>query len=337
MFLNKLNEALKTEPAYRLKQARELIFKNLISDWNEATNLSLALREKLNKECALEIPAQFFVSKNKRATKALVTLEDGLKIETVLMRSENANTVCVSTQVGCAIGCLFCATGKMGFKRSLTSEEIVAQVLLFARYLKKPAFAELLRGEEKITNVVFMGMGEPMLNYDNVLEAIKILNDKTGMELGSRRFSISTAGIVEGIQRLADEKMEINLAVSLNAADDRLRSELMPINNQYSLKKVLAAVDDYLEKTRRKVFFEYVLIAGVNDSQDDARKLAGLLRGKLCAINLIPYNFTGKLKAPDAETIGKFTKVLMDNGLEVTQRYRYGTDIKAACGQLATK
>lgn len=337
MFLNKLNQALSAEPAYRLKQARELIFKNLISNWNEATNLSLALREKLNKECALEIPAQFFVSKNKRAVKALVTLEDGLKIETVLMRAEKANTVCVSTQVGCAIGCLFCATGTMGFKRSLTSEEIVAQVLLFARYLKPD--------DAKITNVVFMGMGEPMLNYDDVLDAIKILNSKGGMELGSRRFSISTAGIVEGINKLANEKMEINLAVSLNAADDKLRSELMPINNQYSLKKVLAAVDDYLEKTRRKVFFEYVLIASVNDSQDDARKLAALLRGnalrsKLCAVNLIPYNFTGPAtagKAPDAETIGKFTKVLKDGGIEVTQRYRYGTDIKAACGQLATK
>jgi 23S rRNA (adenine2503-C2)-methyltransferase len=327
MFLNKLTEVFKSEPAYRLKQARQLIFKNLISDWSEATNLSLALREKLNQECSLEIPAQLYFSKNKRTIKALITLDDGLKIESVLMRGKERNTVCVSTQVGCALGCVFCATGQMGFKRNLTEEEIVAQILLFARQLKSDG--------EKITNVVFMGMGEPMLNYDNVLAAIRILNDKNGMELGARRFSISTAGIIDGIKKLANEKMEINLAISLNAADERLRRELMPIAHQHSLKNLLATVDDYIAKTRRKVMFEYIMIAGVNDSQDDARRLLNLLRGKMCAVNLIACNPGGGFRPSDELSIGRFKKILEDGGLEVVQRYKFGKDIKAACGQLA--
>jgi 23S rRNA (adenine2503-C2)-methyltransferase len=182
-----------------------------------------------------------------------------------------------------------------------------------------------------------MGMGEPLLNFDNVMSAIKLLNSKEGMELGARRFSISTSGIVDGIKKLANEKMEINLAVSLNAADDRLRSELMPINTQNPLEKVLAAIDDYIAKTRRKVMFEYVLIAGVNDSQDQARKLVRLLRGKMCEVNLIAYNATSGFRAPSEEAIGKFKKILEDGGLVVVQRYKFGKEIKAACGQLATK
>jgi len=333
MFLNKLPEVFKAEPAYRLKQVRQLIFKNLINDWNEASNLPLALREKLNKECSLEIPAQFYFSKNKKTTKALVTLDDGLKIESVLMRGKERNTVCVSTQVGCALGCVFCATGAMGFKRNLTVEEIVAQVLLFARLMRSRN--EFGMTEGKITNVVFMGMGEPMLNYDNVFAAIKILNEKDGMELGARRFSISTAGIVEGIRRLAEEKMEVNLAVSLNAADERLRRELMPIAHQNSLKNIFAAVDDYIVRTRRKVMFEYIMIAGVNDSPDDARRLLNLLRGKMCAVNLIACNPGGGFHPSDEAAIGRFKKILEDGGLEVVQRYKFGKEIKAACGQLA--
>jgi 23S rRNA (adenine2503-C2)-methyltransferase len=336
MFLNKLENAFAGQPNFRIKQARQLIFKNLISNWNEATNLSLAMREKLNKECPLEILAQFYFSKNEKTAKALITLDDGMKIESVLMRGKERNTVCVSTQVGCALGCVFCATGAMGFKRNLTSEEIVAQVLLFARYLRSLGSAHD-DDNARVTNVVFMGMGEPLLNFDNVMSAIKLLNSKEGMELGARRFSISTSGIVDGIKKLANEKMEINLAVSLNAADDRLRSELMPINTQNPLEKVLAAIDDYIAKTRRKVMFEYVLIAGVNDSQDQARKLVRLLRGKMCEVNLIAYNATSGFRAPSEEAIGKFKKILEDGGLVVVQRYKFGKEIKAACGQLATK
>ena len=197
------------------------------------------------------------VSKKEDSVKAKITLKDGLEIETVLMRHRDGrNTVCVSSQVGCPLGCLFCATGKMGFKRNLTAEEILEQVIFFARFLKLE--------DGRVTNVTFMGMGEPFLNYDNVLNAIKILNDAKYFNIGVRSLSISTAGIIEGIKKLSDESLHVNLAISLHAPSDNLRKSLMPIDKKYPLPDVLVAVDEYIEKTKRKVMFEYVLIKGVN-------------------------------------------------------------------------
>ena len=209
MNLENLQMILSGQPKFRFKQAWKAVFVDLVSDWNDNTTLPLALREVLNEECSLEINAEIFDSEKSESIKALLTLEDGQKIETVLLRHKDGrNTVCLSSQVGCALNCMFCATGKMGFKRDLTVSEMVVQVLLFSRYLKEKG------AERKITNIVFMGMGEPFLNYDNVMDAIKILNDKEAFNIGARHISVSTAGIIEGINKFANEKMQINLAIS---------------------------------------------------------------------------------------------------------------------------
>jgi 23S rRNA (adenine2503-C2)-methyltransferase len=329
MNLTQLGETLKKEPSYRLKQVKKAVFQDLIDDWSQVTNLPLYLREILNKTCSLLINGEFFVSKDEKTVKALITLNDDLKIESVLMRHKERNTVCVSSQVGCPLGCVFCATGKMGFKRNLEDFEIVEQVLFFARYLKE--------SKARVTNVVFMGMGEPFLNYENVISAIKILNDKEGLNLGARKFSISTVGIIEGIKKLTEEKLEINLAISLHAPDDELRSKLMPIGKKYKIEKILEAVDDYIKKTNRKVMFEYLMIKDVNDSEDSAKKLIKLMRRRLYLVNLISYNPTADFQPSPNERIKKFKSVLEKAGVYVTERYRFGREIKAACGQLAGK
>ena len=216
MDITNLEKVLEGESKFRLKQAREAIFKNFISDWSEATFFTKDLRDKLNKECSLPIIADVLVSKKEDSIKARITLKDGLMIESVLMRhNDNRNTVCVSSQVGCPLGCLFCATGKMGLKRNLTADEIIEQVLFFSRLLKKEG--------AKVTNVTFMGMGEPFLNYDNVWEAVKILNDAKYFNIGVRSISISTAGIIEGIKKFSTESLHVNLAISLHAPNDKLR------------------------------------------------------------------------------------------------------------------
>ncbi len=285
MNIENLENVLKSEPKYRLKQAKEAVFHNLVDDWFKASWLPLALKEGLNKKCPLEIKGEILESDDGQTMKALIKLDDGLKIESVLMKhkgeSGERNTVCVSSQVGCPLACKFCATGEMGFKRNLTVSEIVEQVLFFAR-----------RGD-KISNIVFMGMGEPFLNYENVLAAIRLFNDEQGLNIGARKISISTSGVIEGIEKLAEEKLQLNLAISLHAPDDALRSELMPVNKKYPLEKVLKAVDDYIKKTSRRVMFEYLLIKGVNDSPNHARRLARIMRKPLYMVNLIRYNPAG--------------------------------------------
>jgi 23S rRNA (adenine2503-C2)-methyltransferase len=333
MDLLNLEKILEKEPKYRLAQAREAIFKNFISDWSEATFFPKDLRDKLNKECLLKIKADVLVSKKEDSVKARITLKDGLKIESVLMRHEDGrNTVCVSSQVGCPLGCLFCATGKMGFKRNLTADEIVEQVVFFDRYLKNKNPSTMLR----VTNVTFMGMGEPFLNYENVWRAVEIFNDAKYFNIGVRSISISTAGIIEGIKRISEEKLHVNLAISLHAPNDKLRKSLMPIDKKYPLGEVLKAVGDYVEKTKRKVMFEYVLIKGVNDSDDNARELATIINKKLYFVNLILYNNTGIYKASDTKRVEAFRAILEKLNVHYTQRHRFGDDIQAACGQFAT-
>lgn len=328
MNLEKLEQILIAEPAFRLAQAKKAVFFDLAEDWSEATTLSKDLREKLQKEVLLQIQGEIFSSKDGRTVKARLVLNDGLAIETVLMKhSDKRNTICVSSQVGCPLGCLFCVTGKMGFKRNLTASEIVEQVLYFARYLKKK--------KEKITNVVFMGMGEPFLNWENVKEAIEIINDDNCFGIGARKISVSTAGITEGIEKLAGEFPQINLAISLHAPDDELRGELMPVNKKYPLEKVFQAVDDYIKKTNRKVMFEYVMLKNVNDSENQARELAKILKKPLYMLNLIVYSPNGRFESSTPEKIKKFKAILEKLGIFTTQRYRFGDDIKAACGQLA--
>ena len=336
MDLSNLEKVLSTEPKYRLKQAEEAVFKNFISDWAEATFFSKDLRDKLNKECPLKIEADVLVSKKEDSVKARITLKDGFMIETVLMRHEDKrNTVCVSSQVGCPLGCLFCATGKMGLKRNLTSDEIIEQVVFFNRYLKKTTPSEV-EGYAKVTNVTYMGMGEPFLNYDNVLVSVRILNDHKYFNIGVRSISISTAGIIEGIKKLSQEGLHVNLAISLHAPNEELRSSLMPISKTYQLKDILKAVDEYIEKTNRKVMFEYVLIKDVNDSDKHAEELAKIMNKKLYFVNLILYNATGVFKPSTTARVKGFRAILERLNIRYTQRHRFGDDINAACGQFAT-
>jgi len=357
MDLNSIDKVLHSHPAFRLAQARKAVFCDLVEDWHDVTSLPKDVRVTLAKDCPLQIEATMQTSADGQTNKAAITFTDGENVgvqsldfarddieplhsrpavavkeqgdvvETVLMRYPDRNTVCVSSQVGCAMGCDYCATGQMGFTRDLTAAEMVEQVIFFARILK--------RENKRVSNVVFMGMGEPFLNYDNVMAAIDILNDKNGLNIGSRHIAISTCGIVEGIKKLAEESKQVSLAISLNAPNDKLRSELMAVNKQYPLKEVLRAVDAYIAKTKRKVMFEYLMIAGVNDSIAEAKALAKIMARPLYMVNLIPYNFTGKYKSSSATQIQKFRDVLVAAGIYTTQRKRFGRGIKAACGQLA--
>ena len=333
MNLERLENVLINEPKFRLKQAKGAIFIDLIDDWSQATVFPLALREKLNQECALSIETEILKSREADSVKALLYLNDGLKIETVLLNhADGRHTVCVSSQVGCALGCLFCATGKMGFKRNLTSGEIVEQVLYFARLLKKK--------DSHVNNVVFMGMGEPFLNFENVMAAIRILNDKDGLNIGARHISISTVGVTSGMKKLAKEPMQINLALSLHAPTDDLRAKIIPANKKYPLDAVMAELNDYLKQTSRRVMIEYLMIDGFNDSREQALELAILLKKidpPLFFVNLIAYNPTADFKPSPAKKIFDFKKTLRDQKIDVTERYRFGQDIKAACGQLAGK
>jgi len=342
MDLAKIEKILEKEPAFRLKQVKKVIFQDLIENWDKATILPQNLRQKLSKNYPIqELKAEkILTSKDGQTIKVLFVLRDDLKIESVLMRHiDGRRTVCVSSQVGCSIGCRFCATGQQGFKRNLSADEIVEQVLFFARFLRTKPTEDGPLSTEKVTNIVFMGMGEPFLNYDNVLEAIKILNDKEGFNLGARHISISTIGITEGIEKLAKEKLQINLAISLHAPNNNLRSKLMPINKKYPIEKILAAVNDYIKKTKRRVMFEYLMIDGVNDFEGEAEELAKLLKKPFYFINLISFNPIGHsdFKPSPGWKIKKFKEILEKARIATTQRYRFGKEIKAACGQLADR
>ncbi len=350
MDLSRLEKVLESEPAFRLSQIKRAVFIDLVDDWLEVLNLPLPLRQKLNQLCPLDIEAKILFSKDKTSVKAAITLTDGLKIEAVLLNHRDGrHTACLSSQAGCTLGCLFCATGRMGFKRNLTSGEIVEQVLFFERWLKKnnpptPLYSlDQLgtgKGGNRVNNVVFMGMGEPLLNYDNVMAAIKIINDKSGLNIGARHISLSTIGITDGLKKLAKEKLQLNLAWSLHAPNDKLRSELIPANKRYSIRKVMAEINNYLNLTKRRVMIEYLMIDGFNDSKELARELADLLKQidpPLFFVNLIAYNPTADFRPSPINKIKDFKLVLNKQGLEVTERYRFGREIKAACGQLAGK
>jgi 23S rRNA (adenine2503-C2)-methyltransferase len=332
MNLSILHQVIKDEPKFRHSQIEQAVFVDLISNWDQATVLPKSLREKLNIECPLDIPAEIIKTSGRKEStfKALIKLEDGKEIEAVLIRQPGArNTVCVSSQVGCPLHCAFCATGQLGFSRNLKAHEIVEQVLLFMRELKNEG------GEEKIDNIVFMGMGEPFLNYVEVIKALKWLNDPESFNFGARRLSVSTAGITEGIRKIGGEKIQVNLAISLHFATDLSRRRYMPIAEKYPLEKLMSAASEYVRKSGRKVMFEYLLIKDINDSENDAKLLAALMTDPLYMVNLIPYNPTGRFQASPEERILSFQKTLENLGVNVTRRRSYGSDISAACGQLA--
>ncbi len=318
------------EKSYRAGQVWNWLYNQLVTDFSEMTSLSKTLRQRLEEKTRLAVPQTLArqESLTGETRKDLLALADGEQIEVVLMRYAERRSVCISTQVGCAVGCPFCATGQMGLRRDLSSGEIVAQVLHFAR--------ELAEQERQLTNVVLMGMGEPLLNYDASLSAIRRLMHPDGMNMGQRRFTISTVGISPGIHRLADEGLQVNLAVSLHAATDRLRDRLLPINKRYNLDSLFSAIGHYLRATNRRVTFEWVLIEGVNDTPEQATALGSRLEGMLAHINLIPLNPTaGFEEQPSSpERTEAFTQTLDRHHVPYSVRLRRGIDIQAGCGQL---
>jgi 23S rRNA (adenine2503-C2)-methyltransferase len=321
------------EKSFRLKQIEQAIFSRLISNWDEASNLPLTLRMQLKSRLPISALTETSRGQSTRGDTIKVTLEtmDKLIIESVLIRHKTGrNTVCVSSQAGCPMRCSFCATGQQGFKRNLTADEIVDQVLHWAR--------ELNRSNERVSNVVFMGMGEPFHNYDEVLKACRQLNSNTGLNIGARHISISTCGIIPGIQRLAAEPLQLNLAISLHAPTDELRGQLMPINETYPLGKLLPAIDQYIQRTNRKVLFEYLLLDGINDNLKQADQLANLLAGKrLYHVNLIRFHRTGNFAPTPQIQRDNFFKRLKQRNISVTHRVSFGEDIQAACGMLTGK
>ena len=320
------------QPAYRVKQIWQGIYQNLWNTPDEFSNLPKALREKLAEELAWSglTPEAVLESKDGETVKTLFRLADDREIEAVLMKYNERRTLCISTQAGCAMGCVFCATGQMGFKRHLTAGEIVAQVMYYARVLKDTG--------DHVTNVVVMGMGEPFHNYQNTLTAIDRLNDPEGLNLGARRFTISTVGLVPMIRKFADEKRQINLAISLHAANNPERSALLPVNRKYPIEEVLDACRYYIDQTGRRVTFEWALIRDKNDTPETAHQLANLLKGMMCHVNIIPLNPTHKYtgQATTHERAQAFADILNTAGIPCTIRIRRGIDIQAGCGQLAS-
>jgi len=327
-----LEELLRSrgQPAYRARQIWKWVWGSLAVEFREMTDLPLELRGNLNEAVQIDPVAASAVQidRSERTEKALLTFDDGEVVEAVLMREEDRRTVCISTQVGCPVRCSFCATGQSGYVRNLTPGEIAAQVLYFARRLRK-------RGE-RVTHVVVMGMGEPMYNYEATLKAVRNLNHPRGFALGARRFTISTVGVVSGMRKLAAEGIELNLAVSLHAPSDELRGQLIPGAKRWPIEDILAAGDAYAAASGRRVSYEYVLLSGVNDSVEDARAVGRLLRGRLAHVNLIPFNPSPDLayERPAAAQVDAFRRALLDQGVDVTVRRSRGVRIAAGCGQL---
>lgn len=326
------------EPSYRANQIWQGLYKQYWNTPDEFTTLSKGLRAQLDNILRFQPlqPIKYLDSSDGQTRKTLFQLHDGRLIEAVLMKydpsthkGQGRRTLCISSQAGCAMGCVFCATGQMGFMRNLTSGEIVAQVMYYARMLHEQ--------DENVTNIVLMGMGEPFHNYDNTMAAIDRLMDSDGYNFGARRFTISTVGMVPAIRRFADEKRQVNLAISLHAAQDEERSAIMPINKKYNISKLLEACRYYVDQTSRRITFEWALIAGVNDTEEVARKLASRLKGLMCHVNAIPLNPTEGYqgRATDRQNAARFKETLEQAGIPCTIRMRRGIDIQAGCGQLA--
>ena len=326
------------QPAFRARQLYRQLYVNLALGFDSMTDLPAALRERLKAETRLgSLERRREQTADAGETrKTLWALPGDAVIETVMMRYPERATVCVSTQAGCAMGCVFCATGRMGLLRNVSSGEIVEQVLHFERLLRQEAAAGV-GGVDHLTNLVFMGMGEPFANYDRWYAAVERLHDPVGFNLGARNMTVSTVGLVPGIRRLASAGLPINLAVSLHAPNDELRSALMPVNKRYPIAELMQAVRDYTDATHRRVSFEYVLLQGQNDSPEVAAELADLVAGMLCHVNLIPWNpvFGAPLERSHRRRVNAFQQVLLDRGVACTVRVERGVEIAAACGQLA--
>ena len=329
--LPQLKEEMKKlgQKPFRAEQIFQWLYRDKVSSFDEMTNLSLELRELLKQNYTMN---EFKIIKKQEASdgtkKYLFDVLDGNAIETVLMSYHHGFTICVTTQIGCKMGCKFCASTGIPFIRNLSSGEIVEQLLAVERDTGV-----------RISNVVFMGIGEPLDNYENVINAIRIINNPKGIEIGARHISISTSGLVPQIYRLADENIQCTLSISLHATNNKKRSEMMPVNNAYPIEELIQACKDYIAKTNRRVSFEYALAKENNDNLEDAKELVKLLRGMNCHVNLIPINKieNGKYTKSSIENIMKFRDYLNNHGIVATIRRELGSDIDAACGQLRRK
>ena len=329
--LDTLKEELKSleEKPFRAEQIFKWLYVDKVKSFDEMTNLSLELREKLKQNydiCNFEIVKK--LESVDGTKKYLFKLSDGNAIESVLMEYHFGKTVCVSSQIGCKMGCKFCASTGIPFERNLTSGEIVEQIIKIEQDTSS-----------KISNVVFMGIGEPMDNYENVLTAIKILNNPKGLNIGARHISISTSGIVPKIYDLADKDMQCTLSISLHSSNNKVRSSMMPVNNAYNIEELMKACKYYIQKTNKRISFEYALAKDNNDNLKDAEELVKLLNGMLCHVNLIPINKieNGKYTKSTLENIIRFRDYLNAHGITATIRRELGSDIEAACGQLRRK
>ena len=329
--IEKLQEELINmgEKKFRAEQIFKWIYKEKVKSFDEMTNLSIELREKLKENYTMCNYNILKKQESKDGTKKyLFDVLDGNAIETVLMQYHHGKTVCVSSQIGCKMGCKFCASTGIQFVRNLTAGEIVEQILAVEQDIN-----------DKISNIVFMGIGEPLDNYDNVIKAIKIMNNPKGLEIGTRHISISTSGLVPRIYDLANEKIQCTLSISLHATTDEKRSSMMPVNNRYNIEELMKACKDYIKITNKRISFEYALAKDNNDNLEDAQRLVDLLKGMLCHVNLIPINKieNGKFSKSTNENILKFRDFLNEHGIVATVRRELGSDIDAACGQLRRK
>ncbi len=314
--------------AYRADQVFDWVFSKGVYDYARMKNLPESVKLELAKHFSLAVPE--IVEKQKspgdESTKLLLKLETGEFVETVLMLAKDRVTVCVSSQVGCKFHCAFCASGQDGFFRNLTQAEILYQVLL----------ARDLSPKKRITNIVFMGIGEPFDNYGNLLRAIRVLNSKNALGIGSRKITVSTCGIVPKIERFSNEGLQVELSISLHGPNDRVRGAIMPVNRAFPVKDLIQVCKTYVSKTKRAITFEYIMVKGINSQISEAQSLAKLLKGMLCKVNLIPYNPIEEFPhvAPSYAEIVQFQQVLQEYGIKTTVRFSKGKDIKAACGQL---
>ena len=325
--LKKKFEALGFEP-YRADQILQWVYEKSIYNFDQMTNLSLDLREKLKKIFVLALPETVDREKSgdDKSTKLLLKLKNNDLVETVYIPSDDRQTVCVSSQVGCKFHCAFCASGQNGFFRNLTTGEIISQVLM----------ARDVSPNKKITNIVFMGIGEPFDNYTELLKTVRTLNSKNALGIGARKITISTCGVIPKIEALGKEGIQVELSVSLHGPTDTVRDVIMPVNKAHPVKPLIEACRSYVKKTKRAITFEYILIKGINASEKEARELVRLLKGMLCKVNLIPYNPIEEFShvAPAYEEIVKFQQILQNGGVKTTVRFSKGQDIQAACGQL---
>ncbi len=323
------------EPRFRGSQIWKWVYEKGVTDLSLMTDLSKSLRDKLLNELPKEEFGEVLKLKQVQdsadgeTTKFLWLLRDGRFIESVLIRAPDRLTVCVSSQVGCPARCAFCASGKNGFLRNLETAEIVEQVYQIDRTLKGKG--------ERVSHVVFMGMGEPMENYDQVVRSIRLLNHPHGLNISQRRITVSTVGIIEGIHRFTQEGLQVSLVLSLHAPNQRLRQKIIPFARRYPLEEILDAMRLFAQHTKRDITYEYTLLEGINDQRIHAEELARLLKEDRCTVNLIPYNPVEglKLNRPSKEAIVDFREILELHGIKTTWRYTKGKDIAAACGQLA--